>query len=97
MVDVTSIINGSLNNINWSDIFSKIPGFQTLVNIGVALGLLLIVYIVFLIIRSITQILYSLRFKKVAKNVEEINQKMDILISKLGGKNSESKATKNKK
>ena len=62
------------------------PGISQLITIGKAVGIAVLIYIIFLIIRSITQILYSIRFKKVAKNVEEINHKMDILIGKIDGK-----------
>ena len=63
---------------------SILGSLGTLINLGKAVGIAVIVYIVFMIIRSITQIKYSLRFKKLAKNVEEINRKMDVLINKTG-------------
>jgi hypothetical protein len=81
MVDINSL--STLNNATWLDIFSKVPGVTTIVTLGKAIGIAVLVYIIFLIIRSITQILYTRRFAKMTKNVEEINQKMDILISKL--------------
>jgi hypothetical protein len=71
-----------------------LPGISTLINIGKAVGIAVLIYIIFLIVRTVTQILYSLRFRKVAQNVEDINKKMDLLIFRLGGK--ESKATKKK-
>lgn len=73
-----------LKNIDWPNLVGGIPGIGDLVLIGKAVGIVVIVYLVFLIIRSVTQILYSRRFGKMAKNVEQINQKMDVLISKLG-------------
>lgn len=96
MVDAATLpLNESLSVPGLIGILSNLPGFDTLVRVGVTIGILLIVYIVFLIIRSITQILYSIRFGRMTKNVEEINKKMDILISRISGK--ESKATKSKK
>lgn len=94
MVEVANVTN-ALKNIDWVNVISGVPGISDIIMLGKAIGIAVLIYIIFLIIRSVTQILYSLRFKKVAKNVEDINQKMDILISKLPGK--ESKATKSKK
>lgn len=59
-----------------------VPGIHSLITIGKAVGIAVLIYIIFLIVRTVTQILYSLRFKKVALNVEEINKKMDTLIGK---------------
>jgi hypothetical protein len=73
-----------LSNVTnaFKDVTTGIPGIGDLVVIGKAVGVVAIVYIVFLIIRSIVSINYSLRFKKLANNVDEINQKMDYLIGK---------------
>ena len=84
-----------LNAVDWGNVIMGVPGISGLIALGRAIGIAVLVYIIFLIIRSITQILYSLRFKKVALDVAEINKKMDLLISHLSGK--ESKAIKNKK
>jgi hypothetical protein len=88
-------ITGALGSIDWINVIGGVPGVSDLITIGKAVGIAFLIYIIFLIIRSITQILYSLRFKRLTRNVEEINQKMDVLISHLSGK--ESKATKMKK
>lgn len=94
MVALANVSN-SLGSIDWINVIGGIPGISDLILIGKAVGIAVLVYIVFLIVRSITQILYSLRLKRVAKNVEEINKKMDLLISQISRK--ESKAIKNKK
>lgn len=86
MADVIAIINNTTANLSTLDVLSRIPGFQGLVKVGLAVGILILVYIIFLIIRSVTQISYSFRFKRMTKNVEEINKKMDILIEKNKGK-----------
>ena len=93
MVDlnVTSEIGNSLSGLNWANLIGGIPGISGLVTIGKAVGIAVLVYIIFLIIRSITQILYSRRFGKLTKNVEEINHKMDILISKSGREEAKKK------
>ena len=80
MVDINQVVNESVSNIDIGSVLSKLPGFSSLVKVGIGLGIVIIIYVVFLIIRSITQILYSRRFGKMTRNVEEINQKMDILL-----------------
>ena len=56
-------------------------GLSTLITIGKAIGIAILVYVIFLIIKAIVQIGYARRIKRIANNVEEINKKMDILIS----------------
>jgi hypothetical protein len=63
-----------------------------LINLGKAIGIAILVYIIFLIIRSISQIRISSRIKSIAKNVEEINSKLDSIVGKKG-----SEKIKNKK
>ena len=72
----------ALGNVDWGNMILGVPGIAGLVSIGKAVGIAVIVYIAFLIIRSIVQIKYSLRIKKISQNVEEINKKMDVLIGK---------------
>ena len=50
--------------------------------LGKAIGIAALVYIIFLIIRTILQVRYSFRFKRLTQNVESINKKMDLLIGK---------------
>ena len=92
MVDFNVI--DALNSVNWANVVAGVPGVSDLIALGKAISVAVLVYVIFLIIRSVTQILYSLRFKKVVKDVAEINNKMDILIAKISGKNIESKAKK---
>ena len=61
---------------------SAIPGVATVVKLSQIAIIVVIVYVIFLIIRSITDILTSLRFKKLTRNVEEINKKMDLFLGK---------------
>ena len=72
---------------------STIPGMSTLVDVLQALGVVIFVYFIFLIIRAITQINTSLRFKRLVKTVEEINGKLDVLIE---GKTSKKEDKKRK-
>lgn len=65
----------------------NLPGVGNLINILKAVGIVLFVYFIFLIIRTISQIKHNFNIKKIAQNVEEINHKMDILTSKKEKKN----------
>jgi hypothetical protein len=94
MVELVNVTN-TLKNVDWVNVIGGIPGVSDILVLGRAIGIALLIYVIFLIIRSVTQILYSLRFKKVAKNVEEINQKLDILVANVSS--NKSKATKSKK
>lgn len=78
-----SIIDGV--NLTASDIaqsLSAVPGVSTLVKIGQIAGILVIVYLAFLLVRMVFQIKYAISMKKLNQNVEEINKKMDKLIGK---------------
>ena len=74
-----------IENITSSGILgalANLPGVSTLVKILSGIGIIIIIYFIFLIIRMITQIRHNLNIKKLAQNVEEINKKMDVLIGK---------------
>jgi len=64
------------------DVLSSLPGVSTVVKLGQIALVVVIVYIAFLIIRSIVQIKYAFNMKRLINNVEEINQKMDLLVGK---------------
>jgi len=90
-------LTGLSSGIDWSEVIMGVPGLGGLVAIGKAVGIVVIVYISFLIIRSIVQIKYSLRFKRLTQNVEDINRKMDILISQKSRKEKPSEKDVKKK
>ena len=73
------------------DSLKNMSGAATLVKLGQAVGVVVLVYLVFLIIRVITDILSSLRFKRMAKNIEAINNKMDLLIYAVQGRSKAKK------
>ncbi len=79
-------INNITANVDLGGVLTSIPGVSSVIQLSKVAIIVVIVYIIFLTIRSITQILYSLRFKKLYKNVEDINNKMDVLIGKKKGK-----------
>lgn len=66
------------------DSLKTMSGATTLLKLGQAVGIVVLVYLVFLIIRAVTDILSSLRFKKMNKHIEQINNKMDLILEALG-------------
>jgi len=83
-------INNTLQ-INAGDIANKVvtnmpPAFQDnilfILNIIKAIGIAFLIYLIFIIIRAIVQIGSARRIKKISKNVEEINNKLDLLVHK---------------
>jgi hypothetical protein len=61
-----------------------IKNIDILIRIFQAVGIVVIVYFIFLIIRVITNILTSRRIKSINENVKEINGKLDLIIGKKG-------------
>jgi hypothetical protein len=83
MVDINSSVQ--VLPLVW-DSLKNMSGASSLIKIGQAVGIVVLVYIIFLIIRAITDILASLRFKKMNRNISEINKKMDLILEVLGKK-----------
>jgi hypothetical protein len=77
-------ISGIINNLP-SDLGSGV-GF--LITLAKAIGVVLFIYIVFLIIRAVTQIGSARRLKRIAEGVDNINKKLDLLV---GTKNKKKK------
>jgi len=78
-------------NISASEIGKSIIGnlppeitakFGFLINILEAIGIVVLIYIVFLIIKAFFSVRMNERIKKISNNVEEINQKLDSLVKK---------------
>jgi threonine/homoserine/homoserine lactone efflux protein len=63
-------------------ILANIPGVDLIVKIVQVAGALFIVYLVFLIMKTIAGFKSASRLKTIAKNVEEINSKLDVLVGK---------------
>jgi membrane protein insertase Oxa1/YidC/SpoIIIJ len=76
--------------LNAADLLSAIPGIDLLVKATTAAAIIIVVYVLYLLIRGIAQWKYTRRIKALAKDVSEINKKLDVLVK---GKN---KATKRK-
>jgi len=75
-------------------ILTNVPGFDLLVRIFQVVGVLFIIYLVFMIIRAFAGWKSAQKLSVIAKNIGEINKKLDIVIGK---KSSDSDKDKKKK
>lgn len=87
-----------VNNINVSeiaggmsvkDIIGALPPellskIDFLITIAKAIGIILVIYIILLIIRWISDMLRNRRIKKIYNKVNEIDEKLDLLLKKKG-------------
>ena len=58
----------------------QLPGLSFIVTLSKAIGIAILVYIGFLIIKTLVQTRQAFRIKSIAVNVEQINKKLDSLI-----------------
>ncbi len=72
----------NLTSPDFGGILSSLPGVSTIVKLSQVALIVVIVYIAFLIIRSVLQIRYAFSMKKLISTVEEINNKLDKLVKK---------------
>lgn len=75
-------IENLTSSADFTQVLSSIPGISTVIRLSKIAIIVVIVYISFLIIRGIVQIKYAFSMKKLIGNVEQINQKMDLLVGK---------------
>lgn len=68
-----------------------------LVTIFKAVGIALLIYIIFLILKALFSWRASHRLKVIARNVEEINEKLDVLIKKKPEEKPKIEKSKKKK
>jgi len=78
------------------DVIASIPialleRLEFLTKIGQALGIVAIVYIIFLIVRGLLQWKSTRRVKSIFQTVEDINKKLDKLIRMSSKKKSKKK------
>lgn len=84
MVNVTQIIN---NSVISGDITSKITGsIDNAILILKAIGVLIIIYLVFLLIKWISDFIRNRRIKKIYEKVNEMDEKIDTLLERDKGK-----------
>lgn len=80
----TLLVNESSSEIArlfWENMpFQFNSGLSTMLTLAKTIGVVFLIYLVFLIIKSIVNIRQALRMKLIAKNVEEINKKLDLLV-----------------
>jgi len=69
-----------------------------LITIFKVVGIALLIYIIFLLIKALFRWNTMHKISKISKNVSQINEKLDILITKLGKpKSKENKETTSRK
>ena len=77
-------------NLLWRTMPSEFTsGISLLITLGKVAGIVFIVYLLFLVIKSIINIRQALRMKSIANNVAEINKKLDLIIGKNQSKPKE--------
>jgi len=74
-------------NISVKDVIGSMPpdlalSFGTLITILKAIGIVFLIYLVFLIVRSILGIIEKRRIKKIYEIVIEMDKKLDMLLKK---------------
>lgn len=86
--NISSMASEQTENIlkNTFGILGGIPGFDFLIRIFQVVGALIILYIIFYIMQVFAGWKSAKMLKVIAKNVEEINSKMNILIGKSKAK-----------
>lgn len=70
------------DKININDIIAGVPGVSFLITLAQAIGVLVLIYIIFLIVRAASGIKTASRLKRIAEVVESIDKKLDILTNK---------------
>ena len=89
-------------SLNSSELFSGLldsltPVLTPLITIFKAVGIAILIYVVFLIIRAFLNLKATLRIRKISQNVEEINSKLDLIVHKLISKKSDEREIKKNK
>ena len=79
---VQNITGEVASKLNINDIVSAIPGVSILVTIAKAIGVLVLIYISFLIVKAFIGIKSASRLKRIADSVESIDKKLDLLVGK---------------
>ncbi len=59
-----------------------LTSMSPLITIFKAVGIILLIYLIFLIIRAAFRWRTSFRIGRISKNVEQINKKLDILVKR---------------
>ena len=75
------------------DILSSLPGVSLLIKIFQIAGVIIIIYVAFLILKSILNIRRNIRLKKIMESLKRIERKVD----KLSKPQTKNKKTNNKR
>ncbi len=91
-------VNSAINMTEFSEELSRyiLDKFSPLITIFKILGIVILVYFIFLLIKALFRWKTSRDMGKIARNVEEINAKLDILIKKPRVKSETEKEEKEK-
>lgn len=79
VIDVANLTGNIASN--FADKLISIPGMDLIIKSAQVLLVLIIIYLIFLIIKSFSAIKTNFRIKKICINVEQINQKLDHLVT----------------
>jgi heme exporter protein D len=66
-------------------------GVAFVITLAKAVGIAVLIYIAFLIVKSVVQTRQALRIKSMQETLEQINKKLDILVGKKSGKEDKDK------
>jgi hypothetical protein len=81
MANITEIIN---NSVIPGEVASKITsGLDNAILILKAIGILILIYIIFVIIKWISEFIEKRRIKKIYHKVNEMDEKIDRIIARL--------------
>ena len=101
-VNVSQIANSlptelSLDKAIWNNMTPELlTKFDSLIIILKAAGIIFIIYIVILITLSIMNVIRNIRIRKIYKKVNEMDEKLDILLKKGKPKSKSDKEEKKK-
>ena len=98
-LEVGQLINVSeFTRSFWSTLPQQFFGNVTfLFTLAKTIGIIFLIYLVFLIIKSIVNIRQALRTKSIEANVIEINKKLDLIVGKHHHKDDKSEKEDKKK
>ena len=82
MAEAVPLINASdIGNLIWGSLPPQLLGnINLLLTIAKVAGVLVLIYVVFLIIQAVIRTRQALRIKSIEQNVIEINQKLSTII-----------------
>lgn len=88
-----------LSPFNMSDIFGSVqsafsPDLSFIFNLAKTIGIVFLIYLIFLIVQAVIKTKQALRIKEIDKNVSEINRKIGELLALNKEKHEKEKSKK---